>query len=155
MTLSRRLFLKALGNSALAGSLAGCKTTQTGWFNPATSMDAAELTTETATAIAEDMVAPLSQHLDVGTSTVALRLDPSEFGLALDKSLRGRGYAVIKADQEVVNGAAIPLAYTIQSDAAQIFVRITTPTVELSRTYQTTMTGAASLSPISILTRST
>ncbi|WP_395173017.1 conjugal transfer protein TrbH [Roseibium alexandrii] len=155
MKCSRRLFLKALGGSAVAASLSGCKTTQTGWFNPATSMDAAELSTETATAIAEDMVAPLSEHLDVGRSTIALRRDASEFGLALDKSLRASGYAVIEADQEVVAGKVVPLAYTIQSDTAQILVRITTPTVELSRSYQTTMTGAASLSPISILTRST
>lgn len=154
MTLSRRLFLKALGNSALAGSLAGCKTTRTGWFNPATSTDTAELSTETATAIAEDMVAPLSEHLDVGTSTIALRRDASEFGLALDKSLRASGYAVVEADQEVVAGTVIPLTYTIQPDAAQIFARITTPTVELARSYRATMTGASPLSPISILTRS-
>ncbi|WP_420340689.1 conjugal transfer protein TrbH [Roseibium sp.] len=154
MALSRRLFLNALGSSALVAALAGCKTTQTGWFNPATSMDAAELSVETATAIAEDMVAPLCEHLDVGTTTIALRRDASEFGLALDKSLRDTGYAVIEADQDVVDGTVTPLAYTVQSDAAQILVRITTPTIELSRSYQATMTGAASLSPISILTRS-
>jgi hypothetical protein len=149
---TRRSLLKAIGISALVTPMAGCMT-QSGWFNPTTSVDAANLLPSASSIIAGDMVAKLSEHVGAGTGTIFLKADKSEFGLALESSLRGWGYAVAEADQQPSGNTIIPLAYTVDSDAGQIFVRLTTPTVELARTYQATATGASPTSPVSVLTR--
>ncbi|MGX1501027.1 hypothetical protein ACSSV1_006096 [Labrenzia sp. MBR-25] len=149
---TRRSILKAIGISALVTPMAGCMT-QSGWFNPTTSVDAANLSPSAASIVAGDMVAKLSEHVGAGTGTIFLKADNSQFGLALESSLRGWGYAVAEADQQPSGDTIIPLAYTVGSDAGQIFVRLTTPTVELARTYQATATGASPTSPVSVLTR--
>lgn len=149
---SRRLFLKAFFIAALGAPTAGCMT-QRGWFNPTTSVDAANLSPAAASIVAGDMVAKLSEHVGMGTGTILLETDNSEFGLAIESSLRGWGYAVAEADQKPTGDTTIPLTYTVGSDAGQIFVRITTPIVELARTYQATVEGAAPTSPVSVLTR--
>lgn len=150
---TRRSILKAISISALATPIAGCMTSQSGWFNPTSSIDAANLSPSAASIVAGDMVAKLSEHVGAGTGTIALKADNSEFALALENSLRGWGYAVAEADQQPSGDTIIPLAYTIDSDAGQIFARLTTPTVELARTYQATPTGASPTSPVSVLTR--
>jgi hypothetical protein len=149
---NRRSVLKAMGISALVTPMAGCMT-QSGWFNPTTSVDAANLSPSAASIVAGDMIAKLSEHVGVGTGTIFLKADNSQFGLALESSLRGWGYAVAEADQQPSGDTIIPLAYTVDSDAGQIFVRLTTPTVELARTYQATAAGASPTSPVSVLTR--
>lgn len=153
MAHSRRSFLKAVSITALTIPMASCMTSQNGWFNPTVSVDAANLSPSAAGVVAGDMVAKLSEHVGAGTGTIYLKADNSQFGLALESSLRGWGYAVAETDQKPTDDAVIPLAYTIDSDAGQIFVRLTTPTVELARTYQATATGASPSSPVSVLTR--
>lgn len=148
----RRSFLKSIFIAALAAPAAGCMT-QRGWFNPTTSVDAANLSPAAASIVAGDMVAKLSEHIGMGTGTIFLESDNSEFGLAIESSLREWGYAVADADQKPTGDTIIPLAYTVGSDAGQIFVRITTPTVELARTYRATVEGAAPTSPVSVLTQ--
>lgn len=153
MLYTRRSILKAISISALATPIAGCMTSQSGWFNPTSSIDAANLSPSAARVVAGDMVAKLSEHIGAGMGTIFLKADNSEFGIALESSLRGWGYAVAEVDQQPSGDTIIPLAYTIDSDAAQIFARLTTPTVELARTYQATPTGASPTSPVSVLTK--
>jgi type IV secretion system protein TrbH len=153
MIVSRRSLLKGLAVFTAATPLAACSTTGDGWFNPQASVDAANLSPSAAGAVASDIVAKLAEKVGPGTGTILLNSDKSQFGVALDAALHNWGYAVAAADQKPSGDKIIPLAYTINSDGSQILVRITTPSVELSRTYTATAEGADPSSPVAILTR--
>lgn len=74
MSHTRRSILKAIGISVLATPMAGCMTSESGWFNPTTSIDAANLSPSAASIVAGDMVAKLSEHVGAGTGTISSRL---------------------------------------------------------------------------------
>ncbi len=153
MHLTRRSILKMVGLGVASTPLAGCVTSNSGWFNPATSADAANLSPSAAGAIAGDIVPKLAENVGPGTGTIYLKADNSEFGLALESALRGWGYAVAAADQQPSGDSIIPLAYAVDQDGNEILVRITTPQVELSRTYIASAEGANPSSALAVLSR--
>ena len=75
-------------------------------------------------------------------------------GLALEESLRGWGYAVA-SNQEASGDTMIPLAYVIDTFEGAVMTRISTPSVELTRSYAMSATGATPTSPLSVMQRTT
>jgi type IV secretion system protein TrbH len=152
MIATRRSFFKVFGIALSIAPLAGCVSSG-GWFNPTASVDAADLSPAAAGSIANDIVPKLAEKVGPGTGTIYLKADNSEFGLALESTLRGWGYAVAQADQQPTGDSVIPLAFAIDRQGNEILVRITTPRVELSRTYTASAEGANPSSPLAVLTR--
>lgn len=140
---------RAFAIGIMSASLAACTTTG-GYFSPVASMDAAQLDSIAADAVAGDMVAKLAENVGPGTGTIALKSDDSAFAASLDKQLRGWGYAV---DPAATGAGAIPLAYTVDTADGQVLVRLSTPTVELARTYSTSTGVAVPASPVSVMRR--
>lgn len=128
--------------------LAGCQTF--GGTGLVASSAYAELTPEAANAIAGDLVGRLAEHIGPGTSTIQLRPDGSAFGLALETSLKGWGYAVV-TDQTAESGNLVPLAYVVDPFEGSVLARISTSAMNLTRVYQVTATGATPTSPLSVM----
>lgn len=143
---------RALSVALVSLSLAGCMTTGGGYFSAASSTDAANLNAYAANAVAGDMVAQLAEHVGPGTGTIALKSDDSPMSAALEEHLRGWGYAI---DPSASGQGAIPLAYTVDAFEGQVLTRISTPSVELARTYAITELGAQPASPLSVMRRTT
>ena len=141
---------RALSVALVSLSLAGCMTTGGGYFSAASSTDAANLDAYAANAVDGDMVAQLAEHVGPGTGTIALKSDGSAMSAALEQQLRGWGYAV---DPSATGQGAIPLAYTVSAFEGQVLTRISTPSVELARTYAVTSAGAQPASPLSVMRR--
>ena len=112
----------------------------------------AELTPESANAIAGDMVGRLAEQVGPGTTTIELRGNDALFGPALEASLRGWGYAVV-TDQATEGTAVTPLAYSIDPFEGGVLVRLSTMQVELTRMYTLSATGATPASPLSVMQR--
>lgn len=112
-----------------------------------------DLPPEVANAIASDMAGRLAEQIGPGNGTLALTLDGSAFGQALEASLRGRGYAIV-TDQKIANTATAPLAYVVDDFEGSVLVRLSTPAVELTRIYKVSATGAEPVSPLSVMARS-
>ena len=112
----------------------------------------AELTPESATAIAGDMIGRLAEHVGPGTTTIELRGDDDLFGPALEAALREWGYAVV-TNQATDGGAVTPLAYSIDPFEGGVLVRLSTMQVELTRMYTLSATGATPASPLSVMQR--
>lgn len=153
MKVSRRSLASILAVTSVSFSLASCMSTGDGWFNPKGSTSVADLSPAASAAITNDIVAKLAQSVGPGTGTVLLKMDKSQFGAALMSALHGHGYAVAEADQKPAGDQVIPLSYTVNRDGANVLVRITTPSVELSGTYLVTPDGAAPSAPVAVLTR--
>lgn len=137
----------------LTGATTGCTTTGGGYFTPTVSADAANLAGR-GCGVAGDMVSKLAEHVGPGTGTIVIKPDDSAFGLALEESLRGWGYAVA-SNQEASGDTMIPLAYVIDTFEGAVMTRISTPSVELTRSYAMSATGATPTSPLSVMQRTT
>lgn len=111
-----------------------------------------EISGPAASAIAGDMVSRLAEHVGPGTGTILLKPDGSPFGGALEDSLKTWGYAVV-SDQKPDGEKLVPLAYVIDSHDGQVLARLSTSTIDLGRAYTTTATGAAPVSPLSVMRR--
>ncbi len=153
MKVSRRSLMSMLAVAGVGFMLASCMSTGDGWFNPKGSTSVADLSPAASAAIANDIAGKLAQSVGPGTGTVLLKMDKSQFGAALMSALRSQGYAVAEADQKPTGDQVIPLSYTVNRDGANVLVRITTPSVELSGTYLVTPDGAAPSAPVAVLTR--
>lgn len=155
--------------SLVSVTLAACTTTG-GYFSPQASVDATQIGQPAADAIAADMVGRLAEYLGPGVGTLSIKSDNSAFAVAFDKSLRGWGYAVETAASTQQGSTAatpegqaastpaapstiIPVAYTVDGLDGNVIARISTPNVELTRTYQVTTNGAVPASPLSVLQR--
>ena len=132
-------------------TLAACQTL--GGTGLVRSTVTAELAPVVADAIAADMAGRLTEQIGPGNATLALTLDGSVFGQALEASLRGRGYAIV-TDHKTGSTATVPLAYVVDDFEGSLLVRISTPAVELTRMYNASATGAEPVSPLSLLVRS-
>ncbi|KQZ46711.1 conjugal transfer protein TrbH [Rhizobium sp. Root149] len=142
---SRQLLIAGL----FAMLLSGCQTA--GSDGLVVSDAPPEISGPAASAIAGDMVSRLAEQIGQGKATVALKVDGSPFGHALEAALKGWGYAVVtdqKADQKV-----IPLAYVIVPFEGQVLARLSTSSVELGRAYIVTGNGATPASALSLLKR--
>ena len=113
----------------------------------------ADLTPVVADAIAGDMAGRLAEQIGPGNTTLALTLDGSVFGQAIEASLKGRGYAIV-TDHKTGSAATVPLAYVVDEFEGNLLVRMSTPAVELTRMYKASATGAEPVSPLSLLARS-
>jgi hypothetical protein len=111
-----------------------------------------ELTPEAATAIAGDMVGRLAEQVGPGNTTIALTQDGSVFGQALEASLKGWGYAIV-TDQQTKGTTTVPLAYVVDAFEGSVLVRLSTTSVDITRMYKLSATGAEPTSPVSVMQR--
>lgn len=135
-----------------ASATTACTKTASGYFSPTVSADAANLSPTAASAVASDMVAKLAEHVGPGTGTIVIKPDASAFGLALEESLRGWGYAVT-SNQEASGDTMIPLAYVVDTFEGAVMTRFSTPSFELTRSYAFSANGATPASPLSVMQR--
>lgn len=134
----------------LAGTLAACTTL--GGTGLVASTVTTELTPEAATEISGDMVGRLAEHVGPGSTTIALTPDGSVFGQALEASLKGWGYAIV-TDQQTKGMVTVPLAYVVDAFEGSVLVRLSTSTVDITRMYKLSATGAEPTSPVSVMQR--
>lgn len=146
LTLAGRLFAALL----LAVTLAACQTL--GGAGLVASTVTTELTPEAATSIAGDMVGRFAEQVGPGNTTIMLTPDGSIFGQALEASLKGWGYAIV-TDQQAKGTATVPLAYVVDAFEGSVLVRLSTKTVDITRMYKLSATGAEPTSPISVMQR--
>lgn len=130
--------------------LAGCTSTGGGYFEAGSSIDALALSEPAATVIASDMADQIAQNLGQGTTTIALHTDNSAMSVALDARLRAHGFAVTS---NIASEDVFAIAYSVSGQSEEIFVRITTPELEMARAYAVTPFGVDPITPISILRR--
>ena len=142
--------LGVLRLALLAVALAGCQGMNADGL--VASSAPPEISGPAASAIAGDMVSRLAEHVGPGTGTILLRPDGSPFGGALEDSLKTWGYAVV-SDQDTKDEKLVALAYVIDSHDGQVLARLSTGSVDLGRAYTTTATGAAPVSPLSVMRR--
>lgn len=133
-----------------AVTLAACTTL--GGTGLVASTVTAELTPEAATAIAGDMVGRLAEQVGPGSTTVALTPDGSVFGQALEASLKEWGYAIV-TDQQTKRTTTVPLAYVVDAFEGSVLVRLSSSTVDITRMYKLSATGAEPTSPVSVMQR--
>lgn len=134
----------------IAGTLAACQTL--GGAGLVASTVTAELTPEAANAIAGDMVGRLAEQVGPGSTTIVLTPDGSIFGQALQSSLTGWGYAIV-TDQQTQGTPTVPLAYVVDAFEGSVLVRLSTKSVDITRMYKVTATGAEPVSPLSVMQR--
>lgn len=134
---------------AFASALAGCQT-----FNTAGLIQSAatsQITPAAASSIASDMVGQLADHIGPGSVTIQLKLDGSTFGQALEAALREKGYAVVT--DQAADKANTALAYVVDDFDGSTLVRLSTPTMDITRIYRPEAGGAAPASPFSLMLR--
>lgn len=112
----------------------------------------AELSNSTADAIARDLAGKLVDHIGPGTGTIVLASADAPFASSLEGALRAKGYAVTR-ESAAGEGASIPLAYVVDRGDGEILVRLSSKTLDLTRTYRETPTGVVPSSPVSIMQR--
>ncbi|NDW07640.1 conjugal transfer protein TrbH [Jiella pacifica] len=145
-----RTYAGPLALSVCLGLIAGCQTMSGPGLTE--SIVTAQLSPESAAAIAGDMVASLSEQIGPGSTTIVLRGHDPIFGPALEASLRGQGYAVV-TDQATDGIAVAALAYSVDPFEGGVLVRLSTARVELTRMYTANASDAAPASPLSVMQR--
>lgn len=130
-----------------AAILSACQTL--GGVGLVPSMVTIDIAPEAADAIATDMVGRFSEQIGPGNNTVVLTPDNSIFGRALVAALRVRGYGIV-TDQQTRGTQTVPLAYVVDDFEGSVLVRLSTSTVDLTRMYKPTATGAEPVSPLSV-----
>lgn len=143
-------FARLVVVTCLALPIAACQTSSTEGL--IASSAPTEISNSTADAIAGDLAGRLVEHVGPGTGTIVLMSSDAPFASSLEGALRAKGYAVTR-DGAAGEGASIPLAYVVTADDGEILVRLSTKTLDLTRTYRETPTGAVPSSPLSILRR--
>ena len=138
--------------AALIGmGVAGCSSTGSGYFAAGSSTSSIDLSQSAADTIAADMAGHLARTTGPSKGAIVLGSKETMMSKALETNLRALGFAI---DPSAKSPDAIALGYTITGDQEQIFVRITTPTLELARVYAATPLGVDRVTPLSILRRS-
>lgn len=143
---------RVLAALLLAVSLAACQTL--GGTGLVASTVTTELTPEAATSIAGDMVGRFAEQVGPGNTTIVLAPDGSVFGQALEASLKGWGYAIV-TDQQTKGTPTLPLAYVVDAFEGSVLVRLSTRSVDITRMYKLSATGAEPISPVSVMQRTT
>ncbi|WP_430252144.1 conjugal transfer protein TrbH [Neorhizobium sp. DAR64860/K0K1] len=136
---------------ALAILLSGCQSMGTEGLVSSTAPP--EISGPAASAIAGDMVSRLAEQIGPGKATIALKVDASHFGQALEAALKGWGYAVVTDQKTDSDATVIPLAYVILAIDGQVLARLSTNSVELGRAYSVTVSGATPASALSLMRR--
>ncbi len=143
---------RILGALLLAISLAACQTL--GGTGLVASTVTTELTLEAATSIAGDLVGRFAEQVGPGNTTIMLTPDGSVFGQAIEASLKGWGYAIV-TDQQTKGTPTVPLAYVVDAFEGSVLVRLSTRSVDITRMYKLSATGAEPVSPVSVMQRTT
>lgn len=144
------LLLRVAALVICAALLAGCQTL--GGAGLVQSTATVQLTPEAASSIAGDMVGRLAEQVGPGSTTIHLKPDGSEFGQALEASLRGWGYAVA-TDQATDQTNIVALAYVVDDFEGSVLVRLSTLKLDLTRVYRLDADGATPVSPLSVMQR--
>lgn len=131
-----------------ASHLAGCQSADHAGMIPSSAYIG--LSPEAADAIAGDMVGRLAERVGPGSATIRIEPDGSAFGKAIEASLRAWGYAVA-TDQEIEHANLVPLAYVVDTFETSVMARLSTRTLNLTRLYSVTATGATATSPLSVM----
>lgn len=101
--------------------------------------------------IAGDMASRFAEAVPVkSTPSIRMRLDDTEFAIALEAALKGWGYKLVTGSDNP-SAKPIELSYSLYSFERQVLARLTTPTTALGRTYSVTASGALPSSPLSIM----
>ena len=129
---------------ALVGLLAACQTL--GSDRLIASVAPSEMPQPVAEAIAADLVEQFGKDVGPATGTIVLPADGSPFRAALEASLRAKGYAIGPGGE----GRAVPIAFVVDRADGEVMARLSTETLDLTRTYRETATGAQPSSPVSI-----
>lgn len=133
-------------------ALSACQTFGLGGSALVASTVTAELTPESSTAIAGDMVEQFAVHVGPAANAIRLRGDGSPFGVALEGALRSAGYAVVA--NSAANGIdAIEIAYVVDEFEGSVLVRLSTPTLDLTRLYRMDGAAVAPSGPLSVMQR--
>ncbi|MBB6181808.1 conjugal transfer protein TrbH [Pseudorhizobium flavum] len=112
------------------------------------------VTGATASAIAGDMASRLAEQVGpVGTTTLKMDKDTSEYAAALEAALTGWGYTVIADGKVGKDQNPVEIAWSIDSFDGQVLARVSTPAIALGRAYTATSAGATPASPLSIMHR--
>jgi hypothetical protein len=146
MSIFSRLARTGMGVT-LAAILSACQTL--GGVGLVPSMVTTELAPEAADAIAADMVGRFSEQIGPGDNTVVLTPDNSVFGQALMAALQVRGYGIV-TDQRTQGSPTVPLAYVVDDFEGSVLVRLSTTTIDMTRMYKPSATGAEPVSPLSV-----
>ncbi|ARM91022.1 hypothetical protein GGE16_005784 [Rhizobium leguminosarum] len=155
VVLSRSRPLRAIRSFTAACSLAmllsGCQSIGTDGI--VASSAPSEISGPAASAIAGDMVSRLAEQIGPGKATVALKVDTSAFGQALEAALKGWGYAVVTDQETDSSTKVIQLAYVILPFDGQVLARLSTNNVQIGRAYTVTANGATPASALSLMRR--
>lgn len=142
---------KTLAAIIMTTVLSGCQTADE---TLTTSTTPIAVTGATASAIAGDMASRLAEQVGpVGTTTLKMDKDTSEYAAALEAALKGCGYTVIADGKVGKDQKPVEVAWSIDSFDGQVLARISTPGIALGRAYTATSAGATPASPLSIMQR--
>lgn len=135
-----------------AALLTGCQTSDDALVTSSTPL---VVTGPTASAIAGDVARRFAEQIDPAGAATTIRIgkDMSEFATALEAALKGLGYIVITDGKVAKNVKPVELTYAIDGVDGQVLVRLSTPSIVLSRAYAPTAAGAVPASPLSIMHR--
>ncbi|QPB24816.1 conjugal transfer protein TrbH [Rhizobium sp. 007] len=135
-----------------AALLSGCQTADNTLTTNSTPV---AVTGPAASAIAGDMASRLAEQVGPAgaATTIKMGKDTSEFATALEAALRGWGYTVVTDGKVAKDVKPGELAYAIDGLDGQVLVRLSTPSIALSRAYTPTAAGASPASPLSIMQR--
>lgn len=135
--------------AAAIGLLAACQTL--GVAPPLVSAITIELPDAASRAIAVDIAAQLKMQLGVGATSFRLRGEGSIFGEALERALRDLGFAVGSEQSLAQSPPPVDLAYVVDGEETNIFVRLSVGTLEVTRSYRSQADGVIPIGPVSVL----
>ncbi|MBX4892924.1 MULTISPECIES: conjugal transfer protein TrbH [Rhizobium] len=143
---------KLLAYCVVVALLSGCQTADDALTTSSTPV---AVTGPAASAIAGDMASRLAEQIGPAgaTTTIKMETDASEFASALEASLKGRGYTVVRDGKVAKDIKPVELAYAIEGIDGQLLARVSTPSIALGRAYTPTAAGATPASPLSIMQR--
>jgi hypothetical protein len=102
-----------------------------------------------AAVIAGDMADRLSEQLPTADQTLVLQDDRSDYGAALQASLKGSGYAVVTGTNG--DGNATALSYTLDRSDEGVLASLSTQRLRLARAYAVSGAGTTPASPLSVM----
>jgi type IV secretion system protein TrbH len=134
---------------ALSFVLVACQTI--GTTRLITSAVATQLLPSAATAIATDLATQLAAQIAPSGTTLGLRGEHSSFRDALEAALRNAGYAIVTEPAQPRPPDILDLAYIVDGSDPQILVRLSTPTLDVTRIYRLQAGIVEPASPVSVL----
>ena len=104
-------------------------------------------------AISGDMVSRLAEQLAPGTVPLRLDDDQSPHKVTWQSALRSAGYAISAEPTVPAGKRRLAVTYGIDEFEGQILARLAIGTIEVTRGYTATASGAVPATPLSVITR--